>query len=762
MGLIEYTPNTGGDGTPENSLSGLEVRTIYNRQHKALMSGYTFLTEDFVWANSSGSTPSADVTSIANKTVVVTFDYDAGAANINLAAGVEIIFAGGKIFTTGTLVGNNTKIYNDLNKQCFNVSINFAGTWVSVEAAPQWFGAVCSASRTVLAGTAVDSSAAIQKVFDSPFGYKPLKGFYYVPTVINISKPCYVDFGGILNTSFKDWVTSYNPEPNYVCFYTDQNNSIFNIQSHSVTLFNFNIDITQATGYTSKMISYDLNYCIWGAWVRANLIDNKEHCRIGGAIGIGLINKNVQALDSTGVAGYLTDAHFDINTMYVAKPVWIEDRSAITYSATPPVASNCWINDIYVNLKTNGYKEIHLGNLGGNSSHDIFLQSAHTLTLEERDTLYAGYIGRSVLRLQMADLVSASSGGYWYNLLPIKLGEGITLSEDTKARGGYIYNPGVIPIPVSGVTQRSNVAILAQKMNKTNFISELNNYLIGWNQKATVTVKAHSGAAIDFDSLTPTIGSEAETGNIGLFNTGSLFTLKGSATRYLFGASADLDKDFVEIALTGKSISGTNMYISLNGSDGTIKRIQVIGFKSSGNPDIYDNVIPLMGGTERILTIPLLTVTYTSMAIRLIGAYASGAGKDTYINDIALERSSVNEGHNFVPATSYPAYKHEGWLNQTGTDNPALTTFINSYPNPASSTRQSVGTYRFLIGTGFTAGKTIPKEKYTVFLGVNGAGGRVEVEWTHVEFYTILTYNSSGVLSDNILVNFPIFTNTYW
>ena len=377
---------TGGDG-----VTGLECTRI-NDQLAVVMGNTEYIPSDFVFTT-------ANISGFTNRVIEIAFQHDLEDADITLPAGSVLYFNGGALLNAGTITGTNSRIVNPADSHIFSTTTTFAGTWVSVEAAPQWFGAVCSPSRTVLAGTAVNSSPAIQAVFDSPFGYKPIKGFYYTPTEIKITKPCYVDFGGALTTAYKDWLTPYNPDPNYVCFYTDQNNTFFKIQTHSTSLLNATLDITQSPGYTNTMVLYDMNYCMWGAWLKLNLVDNRNNCRLGGAFGVGVINKDLQRLDPTGVGGFLTDLHADLNCNYIAKPIWIEDSSAITYSDVNPPAGPCWINGINIKAKISGYKEIYLGNFGYDSYHNIFMQTGHTLTIEERDTLYSGYIGTSSLKV---------------------------------------------------------------------------------------------------------------------------------------------------------------------------------------------------------------------------------------------------------------------------------------------------------------------------------------------------------------------------
>ena len=169
---MKYQENTGGDGL--SGKTGLEVRTIYNNQHKVVMGDTEYIPDDFVFST-------ANLSTFTNRVIEINFQHDLASANVVLPANSVLYFNGGSILNAGTLTGNNTRIVNPNDFHIFSTTTIFAGTWISVEAAPQWFGAVCSPSRTVLAGTAINSSPAIQAVFDSPFGYKSIKGFYYSP-----------------------------------------------------------------------------------------------------------------------------------------------------------------------------------------------------------------------------------------------------------------------------------------------------------------------------------------------------------------------------------------------------------------------------------------------------------------------------------------------------------------------------------------------------------------------------------------------------
>jgi len=393
-------------------------------------------------------------------------------------------------------------------------------------------------------------------------------------------------------------------------------------------------------------------------------------------------------------------------------------------------------------------------------------QTRGILDYTEQDMYQAEFTGGNILNIFNWDIAARDylyAGGYYPSRGTLLRGDKNYLIGASLKNAFTYENPLHQAAPLFPITHKSQMAVLAQKLNKSNFISELNNFLIGWHQKGTVTVKAHSGATIDFDSVTPTIGSEAETANVVISNAHSLFTLMGYSTYYQFNAGSDLDKDFIEIALTGKTIQGRNAYVAISGTQTGIKRVQVIGFKSAGNPDIFNSVISASDiNSEKVFVFPLPSTTYTSMAIRLIGCRQTS--DVIYINDIAVERGGVTEGHNFVPATSAPKGVVHAFLNQSGTSDGTVTTFLNSLYNSGlglftpTLTRHGVGVYRFNMSDRFPTGKTMPSDTLIIY----NPRGRVEITLNGNSRYDILTFNTSGVASDGILVNHPMIINTYW
>ena len=358
---------------------------------------------------------------------------------------------------------------------------------------------------------------------------------------------------------------------------------------------------------------------MWGSWIKMNLINNIQNLRVPGhAIGVGLVNENLSNLDPTGIMGFLTDLHVDINCNYIAKPVWLPDSSSFTYAAGK---SGAWANDFFIKVKGSGYREIHIGNFGRGSYHDIFLQTDINLTEVEKDTLYSGYIGSCNLKIVLADLYNLYESGWWQNKLGVILGSGVYLEQGSRVEIGDLL--GYPPLGVKGVDTDSDIKILAEKSNNRVFISELHNKFITLNKQRPATFKYYSGASIDFDSPTPTIGSELEITSITGSYTQNLFSGKGYAPTFYFKGSTDPDKDFIEIAFNPISYYVTpTVHFMMEGTKRIFNKIQLIGFKSSGNPNIstLESVSINNNYARRSYKLSLPRTTYTAFAIRIIGS----------------------------------------------------------------------------------------------------------------------------------------------
>ncbi len=125
-----------------------------------------------------------------NETVVLTSDYYLpNETTVNIAAGVTIIFNGGKIIRTEPnqkLVGNNTRIMA-APTQIFSDDLNVTGKWMIDRAYPQWFGFTPLTGLTDYRITsAQDAGIAINKAIRMIWSGEVFlpKGFYPIQTPI--------------------------------------------------------------------------------------------------------------------------------------------------------------------------------------------------------------------------------------------------------------------------------------------------------------------------------------------------------------------------------------------------------------------------------------------------------------------------------------------------------------------------------------------------------------------------------------------------
>lgn len=700
--------------------------------------------ENFNW--------SASLSAYSNITMVISYEHNLANGNIILPSGCTLQFNGGKLSNVGTLTGNGSRITNTLNYQCFDTTIIFAGTWINTVCTYEWFGAKSVPTRTSYTN---ECSAAINKANSSPFKIEPIPGFYYVANTIIYSKPKTIYFGPSPYEHQDDIGSAPDTLiPDHVRFITDQDIDVVDIRSSNVYLYGATIDVRGVGTYNNDAIKIKAQTAkiISGA-IKMTVIGDYHLNSVSGASGKAF---HFDMTDNT-VYGFMANMDIDLVINFIPYGIYIDDPTT--------GHADTWMGVNTIRAFPDGCKQGFVVKGGFDNKYVGYTQTRDVLAYTEQDLYQAEFAGSDFIDIRTWDIWSRDyeetpgSGRYCPSRGGLLKSKGNILSDAslrvpwTKENQLYDQN-AVFP-----VTHKSRVAIMHQKTNKSNFISEMNNILMGWDKKGTVTIKAHSGATIDFDSATPVIGSEAETANITIGNAHSLFLLRGYATSYVLNSSADLDKDFIEIALSGKTIRGINAFINVTGP----KRIQIIGFKSVGNPDVYNCVPPSGLSGDNTFTFPLpYNVDYTSMAIRLIGAQAANSA--IYINDIAVESQGALEGHNFVPATSAPKGVFHGFLTQSGTTDGTVITFLNSFYNSAYAlftptlTRHGIGVYRFNMSDRFPAGKTMPADT----LITSNPRGRVELTLNGTSRYDILTFNSAGAPADDILLNHPLVINTYW
>ena len=584
-----------------------------------------------------------------NRTLVITYDHVIASGDITLQPGMTLVFEGGSITSSGNIIGNNSRIINDFNLPCFNTSINFTGTWSETTCNFQWFGA---RSVPTTATFSNECSAAINKAVNSPFQVTPLPGYYYVTSPIYFTKPKSIFMGACVVENVGDGSLSASMIPDHVRFFTNQNIDVLDIQVSNVHLIGGVVDVRNVVGaYTKDAIGVH-NTRISGSgnyWDETGYT-GRSVTILKGTIEMGVVGSRAGTI-TLGASGKAFHWSMTNNVDYACMHQMKVDLyvSCIPYGiyiddmTTGHPNTNMGAN--FFNCIADGCKQgFHVEN-GFHNTYSGYTQTRGVLDYTEQDMYQAEFNGGNILDIFNWDLSSRDHleyGGYYPSRGTLIKGDSNYLIGASLKNLSIVYESSMYkPTAVFPVTHKSKMAVLAQKLNKTNFISEINNMLIGWDKKGAVTVKAHSGATIDFDSLTPTIGSEAETSNITISNTGTLFTLFGSPTYYIFNASSDLDKDFIEIALTGRNIQGRYAYIYLSAN--SLKRVQVIGFKSVGNPDIFNTLFNPLDNVsgDKSFSFALPSTAYTSMAIRLVGSPSTRKTATISLGNPAIVTSSA-------------------------------------------------------------------------------------------------------------------------
>lgn len=134
----------------------------------------------------------------------------------------------------------------------------------------------------------------------------------------------------------------------------------------------------------------------------------------------------------------------------------------------------------------------------------------------------------------------------------------------------------------------------------------------------------------------------------------------------------------------------------------------------------------------------------------------TGKGPNSYTRDTpgAVKPSDIDELTHKIyedigSSTGYKIYK--GLLVQSGEDIPTITVLENTFEDDITWQRNSVGSYAAVFPETLTAGKTvIPNDM------VLSADGNLSGVITYSSFgtvVTILTYDSGGAESDDLLAN---------
>lgn len=565
---MKYEQIIGGDGI--SGQKGLQVRNIINSQFQEVMGDIEYIPYDFNWTS--------DLSSYSGSTLKITHEHDIEGGNITLPSNSILLFEGGKLLNVGNLSGNTSKILNLKNLQCFDLNVNFIGSWIDTIITPQCFGAICNINPNTFLNS---SSDAIQKVFDSPFlPYFP-NGYYYLTEPITITRQVYADFGLPVHEMI-DEMSSFVFRNDHVRFYSNLDINFWQIREHGVYLVGGVMDIRNIKPFTKAVYHYHGDYkCNMGE-CSGYVIGSLSAIRTEGSTGKAI---HWDCSNVTQNWGYISTLDWHIKVIYCPFGIVIDKSSDSGRTGT-------WCTALKISGVFDGCKKALVINDGSTTTIAGYTQTRAVLTEEEKE-YYQVEIGAGVtLNMFNWDLSSSLENGFYYpkNGTLIKSNgvvlEGLSLKQLPVYQIKY-DNSYVELIQPQPITQKNKMRLLRQRWSRETFISELHNSWLGLDKLYTVTVKAYDGSSIDFDSEDYlmdgyTLGLPEASG-ITFVDVKNLFTANGNPFRYYTQPSSDIDNNFVEIYITGSSISVNETFLSLIYSYGVPKKIQFFGIKSDSS-----------------------------------------------------------------------------------------------------------------------------------------------------------------------------------
>lgn len=725
-------------GTFDYITEGTEV--IFKSNHLVIAENFNFASIPVEYANSVWEIRSV---------------HNLGSASVTIPAGVILYFNGGQINTSGNLVGNLTKIVNPLNKQIFSTAVNFTGTWTNVLATPQWFGAQSNINPNTFT---LDSTAAIQKLFNTPFEPHFPNGFYYITSNITISRPVTVMLGPPIMEhvdSLPDstYLTNFYRRNDHVRFYTNLNIRMFTLASHRIYWKGGVIDTRNVAAHTEAAFFASGNSQIWGGEIDCGIIGNRT-----AIVQEGIGTKGF-FWDGDNVSqdwGYLTMFKLKLTTLYVGYPVLINKPNVIN------PAYHTWVTSVFVELWADGFKQAI--NIEQASSGSVWaqLQTRWILTEAERYTPAARIGGSMTVDVMVWDMSQYPNGGLYRHNSPLELvGENVRLVGNSIQHFKWGQVTGQKPGATQFLTHKSKALFLDNKHSNpsASFISVLHNCLAGFHKRNPVSIAAYDGSQINFDTEF-TGGGEDFSPNITISNPNALLDPTAASVPIInFGAGADLQRDFVEIYIVG-NITLTNLYLNLIESFASPRRIQVIGNKSAGQPTVL-NLYPKDGNIsyrEDYYDFPL-SGTFINIIVRLIGSTASGAGKDIYIADFAGRRSGAWLN---VPLNMHTPFQYSGIMNQAGTVAPTLVEQLNTTGKAVTTTYNSVGNFYVYCNYRLILDKTDPVSKTERIYNGNTWVGSVRITRNGTDRFIVETFDTSGNPANGILTNYIFSFKIYW
>jgi hypothetical protein len=560
-----------------------------------------------------------------NVPAVITGGYEIslGGNSIEIPAGVTIMFAGGTIIN-GTLVGNQTAI-EARDYQIFDTDITLQGSFSMPYICPQHFGAVANDS---LSDTGNECSEAIQKCINSPVRAK-VCGFFLCNDTLIFETP--KDFE-MVGWNQPDGANGFNNTlglyPEHSRIYTTENIDLVIIRSGGVNITG-TFDTSQVSGYDHDVIKYDLNYMMWQGKLNVNILGRMTG--LSTSTGGNAIHFDQSAISSFGGFALLIDIRGYIQWYHTGLKIDADDDAHSTY-----------INWIDANIDMNGCKRFIDADSGNESKYLGRLQCRPILPSGEEDTPCVRIKNNnSFVDCFPYDLdlgFSATYGGVGNTIAFLFEGSNTQVGHYVNY---YIHTPGTVygieALTSPPILNTSESFIPWDKLsNKNTVIAALDNEMVAFNKRHTVTYKKFKGAGKDFETdLDPTSGSE--TADVSILNSGELFQPEGLPFGVRFESGADLDNDFVEIEMTPST--GTFQWLAiwmyLYQIGNHFKKIQLIEHYSDLTKDSFMITVSSFRRQKTYYTFDQLPdKASTKTLIRLIGAQVKGADTEVYLQSI--------------------------------------------------------------------------------------------------------------------------------
>ena len=747
---------TGGDGV--SGQTGLEVRTNINDQFAVLMGDINYLPADFVFST-------ANLLPFANSVIEITHHHTL-TQDITLPEGVILSFNGGSLLGSATITGTDTRITNPTNLKIFDMSLVFGGTWNEISACVQWFGGKSNPNIDTYTN---DVMPILGKILEARWNVVWLTGNYYVGSTLEIVNPTTMHLQGAVRPDIigvqrptGGWVNLTPATPSEVTrLYSNLDINWFWIKSPYVNILGGTFDNSGAPQWNHAMIYINGNNTVDHCSFKQTVIGDQVKNSAPNQTGHYLFWES----DGATIPGHLYSVQIEVDAQY--QPIGIEIQSP--QLATPGV--RVWANGIHIKGRSHGCKKGIIHHSAGMSKIDFTCQTDYCLDDTEVDFYQADIKGYQIdLDMFVWDLSSTNElnpyTGYGrIPRLPVLL-NATRVSFLGQSLIAYRLNQfhGSKGEAAMLVNSDSETRYFKDAWNSDVFFSELHNVLAGWDKKGSnqIDISGRIGTGYDFDTQL-TEGTATINPNFSISDPENLVTPIGGATnfptRYQFTTGADIENDFVEIVLTPEyTIDISLFFIYLMGDGTVVNRIQVIGTKTNDEIVVYNQ----NGYSESYRSKHFhefdIKNTYKKLVIRLIGV--TDLNKLVYILDFAGKAGRnklmvVPEIHDF-------RYKFTGILTQTDTNAPVITEILRVTNRPVTTSRISTGRYYLYCDYALTENKTLPVNETThVYQGVTFVG-TIRMSWSNGNRFLIETWNTSGVLSDNILTNQYVSFNVGW